>query len=143
MAIADPAVLLRRLYNEVLGQGRMEVLDVLLAPNFFDRSYADEGISGKDQFRATVEGFREAFPNATWTVSDVQTKGDVVTARLRWEARHEGEFLGIEATGEVMGAESVSCFRLLNGQFVEHWSVDSDSDVADKLGMNKLPGSGR
>jgi predicted ester cyclase len=142
MAIADPAVLLRRLYNEVLGQGRMDVLDQLLAPNFFDRSFPDNGVSGRDQFRATVESFREAFPHAEWTVSDVTTKGDVVTARLKWQARHEGEFLGVEPTGEVMGAESVSCFRLLNGQFVEHWSVGSESNVAEKLGMTKLPGSG-
>jgi predicted ester cyclase len=142
MAIADPSVLLRRLYKEVLGEGRLEVLDELLAPNFFDRSFPDDGIPGKERFQASVEAFRAAFPHAEWTVSDVQVKGDLVTARLRWQAKHEGEFLGVDPTGETVGAESVSCFRLLNGQFVEHWSVDSDSDVADKLGMNKLPGSG-
>lgn len=143
MAIADPAVLLRRLYNEVLGQGRLDVLDELLAPNFFDRSFPETGVSGKDQFRATVEAFREAFPHAEWTVSDVQTKGDVVTARLKWQAKQEGEFLGVEPTGEVVGAESVSCFRILKGQIVEHWSPDSRSDVAEKLGMTELPGTKR
>lgn len=140
MAPPDPKALLRRLYDDVLGQGRLEVLDELLAPNFFDRNMPQDGRRGTDQFRHTVITFRDAFPHAVWTVSDVSVFGDVVTARIAWEGKHEGEFLEMAPTGEMMSAETISCFRLLNGQFVEHWSGESTNDLIDKLGFTKLPG---
>ena len=141
MAKPDPRALLRRLYDEVLGKGRLDVLDELLAPNFSDRNMPVDGRRGKDTFLETVVNFRTAFPHAVWTISEVTVIGDVITARIGWEGKHEGEFLELPPTGETMQAESLSSFRLLNGQFVEHWSGESKSNVVDKLGFTAPPGS--
>jgi predicted ester cyclase len=51
---------------------------------------------------------------------------------------HEGELLGIAATGKSVETEGIAIHRIRDGQIVEHWAVSDLARVLQQIGV--LPG---
>jgi len=135
----DPRELLERHTEEVWNQGDLTAVDRYIAPDYVehDPSVTDR-LDGPDAYRRNVERFRSAFPDLSVTIIDAIVQGNKIAMRQRWEGTHEGEFLGIEATGNsVQGSSYVFC-RIENDQIAETW-VESDMlPVLSQLGV-ELP----
>src|SRR5690348_3507261 len=88
-----------RYFQEVWGNGDFALEDQLLAPDYVDHQPAP-GISndraGHHQF---LVHFRAAFPDVRYTMDDLIAAGDRVMDRWTVYATHQGDFLGIRATG--------------------------------------------
>ena len=66
-----------------------------------------------------------AFPDSEFTVEDIVTNGEKVVARLRFQGRHFGEFLGIPPTGVRVLIPGIIINRFVNGMIAETWlSID-------------------
>src|SRR5262245_50585545 len=55
-----------------------------------------QGVEGARLF---YQGFLKAFPDAKLVLEDFVAEGESVAARFSLEATHEGEFMGVPATG--------------------------------------------
>ena len=79
---------------------------------------------GVDNVAALVSGFIAALPDLTATEKDIVAEGDTVAVRYVVEATHQGNLLGIPATGRRVRWEAVDVYRVSNGKIVEEWAAD-------------------
>jgi predicted ester cyclase len=89
----------RRLIEEGFGQGRLELLDELCADGFVSHDPV-AGDQDVDAVKQTISGYREAFPDLTFTIEDIFDAGDKVVMRWSGVGTFEHEFMGLQPTGE-------------------------------------------
>ncbi len=91
--------LARRIPEDVATDGNLDVLDEVLADDFVDHSPIGPDLHGIYEIKDQIQMFQEAFPDFTATVEDIVAEGDTVAMRVTVSGTHEGEFMGIEPTG--------------------------------------------
>jgi predicted ester cyclase len=65
----------------------------------------------------------KAFPDIQLS-TDIRTgSGDLIAANLIWRGTHQGEYLGIPATGKKVAWNSTDILRIRGRRFVEHWGA--------------------
>jgi steroid delta-isomerase-like uncharacterized protein len=121
--------LVRRLFEEVLNGGRLELLDALIAPGYVENNPAPGQAAGAAGVKAKIEGLRAAFPDLRFVLEELVGEGAIVAARYHWEGTHEGPFLGIPPTGRRVLVRGMDFYRFADGWLVEHW------DNVDEFGM--------
>jgi len=121
--------LVRRLFEEVLNGGRLELLDALIAPGYVENNPAPGQAAGAAGVKAKIEGLRAAFPDLRFVLEELVGEGAIVAARYHWEGTHEGTFLGIPPTGRRVLVRGMDFYRFADGWLVEHW------DNVDEFGM--------
>jgi len=89
-----------------------------------------EAIRGREAFVQHERGAIEAFPDLTVEVLDVAAEGDVVASRLRVSATHQGEFMGIPASGNHVELEYANFSRC-----DQHSRIVEDRDFVDSLAL--------
>ena len=111
----------RRLYEEILNKGNLDVFEELCAPNFVKHAMPptpDYGIEGSKQ---SVIMLRTAFPDIKYTVEDIIEDGDKLAARWSAKGTHQGVFMGIPPTGKQVAFSGIEIIRIENGKAVEEW----------------------
>jgi len=81
----------------------------------------------------------EAFPDYAHSVKDVIAKGDKVAVRCTYSGTHEGEFMGIPATGNTMEYGGLGIFQIKEGKIVEGWFMEDMLWLMQQLGMELKP----
>src|SRR3712207_9027381 len=72
----------------------------------------------------------EAFPDLRTAEADSVKEGEKVAFRWLLSGTHEGEFMGVAATGRRGGGMGMDIVRVAEGKIVEHWGeVDAMSLV--------------
>ncbi|RSN92349.1 ester cyclase [Streptomyces sp. WAC 05379] len=88
-----------------------------------DPSYP-EPVRGVEGIREQYAGWRAAFDFA-FRIDDQMAQDDQVCTRWTWSARHNGEFLGIAATGQDVTMRGMTWQRFRDGRICEsHWMYD-------------------
>src|SRR5262245_20261508 len=89
----------RRTIEEAFGEGKVEVLDEICADDFI----AHDPLSGEMDVAAvkgSIAGYRNAFPDLSFTIEEIFEAGDRVARRWRGEGTFQNEFMGQPPTGE-------------------------------------------
>lgn len=85
-----------------------------------------------DFFRALVT----AFPDLRMTVEDLIANGDKTVARVAVTGTHEGEFMGVPATGRRVDVQLIDIMRFDHAGLVgEHWGVGDMLSLMQQLGV--------
>jgi predicted ester cyclase len=74
---------------------------------------------GADVWRQGAEVIRRAFPDLHARIDDIIAAGDKVAMRLTFRGTHQGDFLGIPATGRTVEYVSHEFYRIADGMFAE------------------------
>lgn len=121
-----------RFYDEVLNEGRLNLLDELLAPDFVEHGSPPipPGIEG---FRAFVTRIGSAFEDFTFTVEDWIATGDRVVARGAAAGTHRGDFLGFAATGRRVTWTAIHIWRVADGRLAERWAEADVFGIVEQL----------
>jgi steroid delta-isomerase-like uncharacterized protein len=114
----------RRFLEEAFGQGKVEVIDEVVDPDFVchDPNSETGEIRGADTIKGEIGYFHNAFPDFFWRVEDQVAEGDKVTARYTFGGTHQGEFFGVPASGERVQISGTSVYRIEGGKLVEEWA---------------------
>ena len=72
----------RRLLGEVFSQGKYELVDQLVAPDFVEHQNGVQG-SGSDALLSVAKGLRASFPDLRLEIQDVASTDDTVWVRAR------------------------------------------------------------
>jgi steroid delta-isomerase-like uncharacterized protein len=114
----------RRLYEEAFGQGKPEVVDEVLHPDFVchDPNSETGEIRGAETIKGEISYFRQAFPDFFWRVEDQVAEEDQVTTRYTLGGTHQGEFFGTAATGRRVEISGINIDRFQAGKMVEEWA---------------------
>jgi predicted ester cyclase len=96
MPAEDNKQAVRRFYQEVIHGRNLDARDELLTPDGVDHTFGSQNPEQAKQFFGMVH---QAFPDLHAEIHDVIAEGDLVAARVTYTSTHQGEFLGIPATG--------------------------------------------
>lgn len=119
---------IRRVVEEVMNAGRLDVLDELYVPSMAAAA------------RRWIIPFREAFPDVAMTVVDLVAEDDRIAARFSCSATQRGEWQGQPATGRRFElVDEVYFFRLREGRITHVWGLEDNLDRLRQLGY--LPDS--
>lgn len=136
MSVAENKNVARRIFEEGFGQGRVNIADEIIAPNFVDHS-GPPGFpaSGPESFRQLVTAIRAAFPDLRATIEDQIAEGDKVVVRGTMRGTHRGDLFGIPATGKSFEITAIDILRIVDGKVVEHWGNEDDLGMMQQLGV--------
>jgi predicted ester cyclase len=120
---ANKAVV-RRLVEEVLNGGHLEVIDELYAPELAGAA------------RRWIEPFRASFPDVHMELVELIAEGDKVVGRFTCSATHLGAWLGHAPTGRRFErVDEVSIFRFRDGRIAQVWSLEDTLGRLRQLGL--------
>jgi predicted ester cyclase len=130
---------LRRVSGEIFGQGRIEVVDELLAPDFVDHDPLPGVSPDRDGVKKLVGLFRAAFPDFEVEVLHTVVEGDKAVDHISSTGTHEGEFMGVEPTGIRIKTSAIVISRLgKDGRIAERWQRFGAMPLLQQLGV--IPG---
>ena len=131
----DPKDLARRFYAEVINGKNLAVIDELVDDDLVEHQEMPGIPPGKEGVRAFFELFHGAFPDLKAEIQGIVSEGDEVWVYAVMTGTHQGEFLGIPATGKQISVPMVDRVRVRNGKAVEHWGVADDLGMMTQLGV--------
>lgn len=121
---------IRRLVDEVMNQGRLDVLDELYVP--YMAAVA----------RAWIAPFRASFPDVHMEIVDLVAEGDKVAARFVCSGTQHGEWQGHPATGQRFErVAEVNFFELHDGRIAGAWGLEDNLSRMQQLGHMGKPRS--
>lgn len=97
----------RRYIEEVINQGKVELIDTLFAPEL------------REQVRGYALGGDNPFPDGYEEIRDLVAEGNRVMARWNFRGTHQGTFFGVPATGKAVEFIGFAVYYLENGQIVD------------------------
>ena len=132
----------RRLMEEAFGQGKTELVDEVLHSDFvcYDPNSESGEIRGADAIKGEIEYFRQAVPDLTYTVEDQVAEGDEVVTRWTARGTHQGEFFGVEGTGNRIEMSGIQIDRFdESGKIVEEWAEFDLLGAMRQMGALRKP----
>jgi len=131
----DHAATMRRLY-ELVNAGDVDGFGELLADDFVEHEESPGLAPTKEGVKAFFRMYIAAFPDLRMDAEDVLASGDKVVARVRATGTHQGEFMGIPATGKGVGVQLIDILRFGDdGLAHEHWGVFDTLAMMQQLGV--------
>ena len=114
----------RRLVEEVLNGGHLEVIDEL---------YTLERAGAAKRW---IAPFRASFPDVHMEIVELIAEGDTVVGRFTCSATHLGQWLGQAPTGRRFErVDEVGIFRLRDGRIADAWSLEDTLGRLRQLGL--------
>jgi steroid delta-isomerase-like uncharacterized protein len=130
----DHAVAMRRLYD-LINAGDIDGFGELLAEDFVEHEEMPGLEPSKEGVKQLFHMYRAAFPDLRMEVQDVLVSGDKAVARVRATGTHQGEFLGMSATGKSIDVQLIDITRFGDdGLAREHWGVFDALAMMQQLG---------
>lgn len=112
----------KRYVDEVYHKRNVAFIDEFLDPNLVEH-------------REDIYAFLGAFPDLYITVEDLIAEGDKIVGRVTLTGTHQGELMGIPATGKKVSFSEILIARISNGKVVELSEVGDTMTMMQQLGV--------
>jgi len=130
----DHVATLRSMYD-LINAGNVDGFGDLLADDFVEHEVSPGLEPTKEGVKAFFRMYTSAFPDLRFDAQDVLVSGDKVVARARATGTHQGEFMGMPATGKSVDVELIDILRFGDdGLAHEHWGVFDALGMMQQLG---------
>jgi steroid delta-isomerase-like uncharacterized protein len=132
----EHAALIRRWWD-ALNQGTaFDLVDEVYAANYvLHDPTSPEPIRGRRGVHEFIAPVLEAFPDAHFTVEDLIAAGDRIVQRVTLRGTHQGELLGVEATGKPVAIWIFVISRMAGGKIAEEWQLGDGLSLMRQLGV--------
>ncbi|MDA0745261.1 MAG: ester cyclase [bacterium] len=142
MPIEENKAQARRDFEEVWSEGRIDLIDEYVAPDFIHHDPATPGgaSTGIEGYKQLVTMYRTVFPDLRFTVEEIVGEGDLIV--VRWTARgtHKAELMGIPATNKAISITGMSMSRVVDGKLSEAWLNWDALGLLGQIGAFPSPG---
>lgn len=127
--------LLSRYINEVWNAGNLSAASEFIAPTILRHTPGQDfsGLDGEEQF---FNIYYTAFPVQEYAIEDLFADGNKAVARWTLKATHEGNLMGIPATGKKVTISAVTIARFANEKIEEIWSFWDTLTMLQQLGIS-------
>ena len=124
--------------NEALGaainSGNLTELHQIFAPTVIDHDPAPDQGPGPEGFISFFTMMRTAFPDLKMSPERVVSNPTDVSMAYTITGTHQGDFLGIAATGKQVSVRGVQIARFEGGKIVERWGSSDEMGLVKQLG---------
>ncbi len=138
MSESENKQLIRRYYEEVLMDGRLDVLDAIARADYVEHNPFPGHGQGLDGLRQRANTLFTALKQQ-FTLELLIAEGDMLA--LLWTTRgtHVGEFNGLPPTGKSYTIQGIDIFQFRDGRMAEHWDVVDIYGFLTQLGALPAP----
>jgi len=143
----DRKRLVRRFFDEVWNQGRLEFIDEFYDPNFKlhalweNTALGGSGDATIEEAKAAIRGWRAGFSDLNVTIEEQVVEGEVVTTRHNATGINDRSFRGIPATGKSGSMSGITMTRIVDGKITEAWTLWDVVGLMRQLGV--VPDAGK
>jgi predicted ester cyclase len=131
---------IERLYEEVVNQGRLEVLDEICQPDHVEHNPFPDQLQGVEGLKQRASMVRAAF-NPTFTLEHVIADGDKVAVMWTNRGTDSGGWMGAPPTGKSFATQGVDIHLFRDGRLAEHWDVVDVYGQLVQIGAIPAPGA--
>ena len=134
--MADLKELTRKFIDEVWNQGKLDLVEQLVAPDCITHDPAAPGreIRGLEGIKELVSMYRKAFPDTEFEINDLILEGNKVAARITASGTHKGALVGIAPTGKRVTVAGTVITHFRDGKQVESWANYDQLGMLQQLG---------
>ena len=138
--MSDIQAVMRRIYAEVFTQGNVDLIDELMHEDFVEHEEVPPGIPpGRGTPKAMTAMMHSAFPDFRADVDELLQDGNKVIARARFSGTHQGEFMGIPATGNRFDINVIDIMEFQGDKAIAHWGLMDTAKMMEQLGAGGPP----
>jgi len=130
---------IERFIGEVINQGRLEVADEIVAPDFVELDPLPGQRQGREGLKEVIAMMRSAFPDIHWVNEETIEEGEKVVSRFTWTGTHKGTFLGVPATGKRVSVKGVVIDRVVGGKMIDSRILMDNLGMMQQLGVIPAP----
>ena len=133
-----PDTMIREWFEQLWNQKREDTIDRLLAPHGLVHGLPtpdNQPLRGPDGFRTLYRQFRSAFPDMKITVERTVREGDIAALHCRVRGKHEGDGLGVAASGNDVDFQGMVIVRVDGERFVEAWNCFDFLTLYQQIGV--------
>jgi steroid delta-isomerase-like uncharacterized protein len=136
MSAESNKALSRRLLEEAFNAGNIDVIDELVTTDVVNHDAArPEPIIGPDAAKASVSGYRTAFPDLRITIEEQIADDEGVATRWSAKGTHEGDLMGMAPTGKQATVTGITIDRIVDGRIAESWTNWDTLGMLQQLGV--------
>ena len=129
--------LVRRVVEELVNKGNFSLLDELVDSDYTYYEPTVGEIQGRDGYRSLVSMYRSAFPDVTLTINEQIAEGDKVVTHWTARGTHQGELMGVPATGKQVTVQGVVISRIENGKLIQDFETYDVHGMMRQLGVSQ------
>lgn len=129
----DHETLMHRFYA-AFNARNLDALDEVMAADVVDHNAMPGQPAGIAGVKMDLAGYFAAFSDIQIEVEQMLVSGDYVTVRQVARGVHDGNFLGLPATGKPVVIQSHDIGRVENGRIVEVWHVEDLLNTLFQIG---------
>jgi steroid delta-isomerase-like uncharacterized protein len=127
-------------YLEMLNTHDADLVDAFIAEDYVNHNVVVP--DGRAANRTFWDGFFTGLPDVVVSLEDLVLAGDRVVGRFVYRGTHDGELMGISATGAAVEMRSIDIWRVEDGLFAEHWDELNLMEVFQQVGVLPRLGGG-
>jgi steroid delta-isomerase-like uncharacterized protein len=136
MSIDHVNQLVTRYFEEVWNQGRVDVLDDLLTPDYRNHSPSiPDPRPGPADLKPIVMAMRAGIPDLRYQILDLVATPGKVAVHVRLTGTHTGTLFGIPATGRTIDVRQMQIEWIEAGRISQHWRVTDELTLMRQIGV--------
>jgi steroid delta-isomerase-like uncharacterized protein len=137
----ENAAIVRRFVEEVITQGNIDAAAQFVWEDVIEQVPLPGQGPGLEGLQHILRVMRSGFPDLDFSVKEQVAEGDKVVSRFEWTGTHQGEFLGVRATGRRVSVWGVVIDRLLDGRIKDTRIIMDTLGLMVQLGVFPAPGA--
>ena len=83
----------------------------------------------RESWKQKAAMFHKAFPDLHTEIDQIVAEGDLVVIAITYTGMHQGEVMGISATGKKISVRGVHISKIADGKIVARW------ELTDMMGL--------
>lgn len=119
--------------GEAINAHDLDAIEQGFAVDAIDHDPAPGQALGAVGFRGYFAALFDAFPDLRTDVESTVANDDHVAIAYRLTGTHQGDFLGVPATGRQIRARGMQIARYRNGRIVERWGSTDELGILAQL----------
>ncbi len=125
MSIEENKAIVRRLYEQSMVKGNLDVIEELAAEDYVDHTAWPGFPPNRDGWRQSIAQTMSALEDLKLEIKDMIGEGDKVAAIITVTGTHKGELSGVPPSGKPVSITSISIYRVADGKVVESWDANN------------------
>jgi predicted ester cyclase len=132
---ADLKAMAKRFNDEVFTQGKIDVIDELVADDYVEHQEFPGLEPTKEGLKQFVQMFHGAFSDIKVETLSTAVDGDELWVHSVFTGKHTGEFAGVPPTGKSVNMAMMDRVKVRDAKAIEHWGVSDDLGMMTQLGV--------
>jgi steroid delta-isomerase-like uncharacterized protein len=139
MSLQKNKELLKRLFEEVWNQGKLDVADELIAPEYTIKHDPGDAWEGKTIDHATykerINMSRQVLPDQQFVIEEMVAEDGKVAVSWRFTGTQTGNLPAMPATNRKVNISGLTIYYFENDKITGHWQVFDKLGLLTQLGV--------